>query len=124
MSLEEKNENGAASIEETSIDLVETTDEEGNVHYFEPVEELEVNGTTYALLVYKGGEEDLDKDEDEEGYDEEFVLMKVTQDDDGTPVYEYIEDETEFAAVVAQLETMDYEFDVEGLLANEGPTNN
>ena len=106
---------------------VETTDEDGTVHYFEKVEEFEVEGKDYALLIYQGTEEDQEEedqeeedgddakadgedDEDEAGFDEEYVVMRITHEDDGD-VYEQIDDEAEFQKVVAVLEAMDYEFD-------------
>lgn len=91
------------------VDVVETTDEEGNVHYFEPVEEFDIDGNIYALLVYQG--ESLETPDPESGYDEEFVVMKVTMEN-GERVYESIEDEEEFNKVVSQLETMDFEVDL------------
>jgi Protein of unknown function (DUF1292) len=99
-----------------TVDVIETTDEEGRVHYFEPVEEFEIDGQLYALLVYQG--ESLEPtpktgegEEDEEGYEEEFVVMKVVVDEEGR-VYEAIENEEEFNKVMAQLESMDFEIDL------------
>ncbi|MBK8189898.1 MAG: DUF1292 domain-containing protein [Vampirovibrionales bacterium] len=46
-------------------DVIETTDEEGNVHVFEKVEEYELDGKRYALLIYQGGDDDEDEDEDD-----------------------------------------------------------
>lgn len=94
-------------------DVVETTDEDGNVHYFEKVEEVEVDGVQYALLIYQGGEDDEETatEDEEEGFEEEYVVMKITQDEDGA-VYEYIEDEVEFKKVLVELEKLDYDFDL------------
>ncbi len=91
------------------VAVVETTDEDGNVHYFEPVEEFEIDGSLYALLVYQG--DSLDAPDSEEGYEEEFVVMKVTLDGEDR-VYESIEDEDEFNKVIEQLEGMDFEVDL------------
>jgi len=101
------------------VEVVETTDENGVVHYFERIDEMEIDGQAYALLLYQGTEEDEAPEEGEEGYDEEFVLMKVTKDADGTPVYEYIEDEEEFNRVAAELEKKDYDFEIDDILLDE-----
>ncbi|HEY9687711.1 MAG TPA: DUF1292 domain-containing protein [Coleofasciculaceae cyanobacterium] len=96
-------------------DIIETTDEEGTVHVFEKVKELEIEGQEYALLIYKGNEyeekEEGDaeaEDDEEEGYDEEVVVMRISHED-GEEVYEAIEDEAEFERVVAFIENMDDE---------------
>lgn len=106
------------------VEVVETTDENGVVHYFERIDEMEIDGQAYALLLYQGTEEDEAPEEGEEGYDEEFVLMKVTKDADGTPVYEYIEDEEEFNRVAAELEKKDYDFDIDDILLDEPGSQN
>lgn len=106
--------NGHHSLDGLMATVVETTDEDGNVHYFEKVEEIELDGQQYALLIYQG-EEDAEEPEDEdEGFDEEYVLMKISVDEDGEQVYEAIEDEDEFKKVMAEMEKLDYEFDVTG----------
>lgn len=87
-------------------DIIETTDEDGKVHIFEKVSELEIEGKEYALLIYKGEDFDPDAEEPEEGYDEEVVVMKISYED-GQEVYEAIEDEDEFNRVVAYIENMD-----------------
>lgn len=90
-------------------DIIETTDEDGQVHVFEKVSELEVDGQDYALLIYKGSGEDGDVETDEDGgHDEEVVVMRISQED-GLEVYEAIEDEAEFERVVAFIENMDDE---------------
>ena len=92
-------------------ELVETTDEEGVTHYFEKIEEFECDAKPYALLIYRGTSND-DDEVDAEGFDEEYVVMRVTQED-GELAYEYIEDEEEFKKAIAHLETLDYDFDTE-----------
>ena len=114
--------------------IITTSDDEGAVHLFEKIQDLEVDGKPYALMVYLGKEEDLDKDEiaaraDAEGYDEEVVVMKVSVED-GAEVYEAVEDEAEFEKVVAQIETLMSEedelvIDLEELLSDgDGNENN
>ena len=85
------------------VEIIETTDENGKVHIFERVEEVEVEGNTYALLVYRGGEDEPLP----EGADEEVVVMRVSKDPDGTDVFEQIEDEAEFDKVLAHIDTLD-----------------
>ena len=94
-------------------DIIETTDEDGQVHVFEKVSELEVDGQEYALLIYKGNESEEEKEGDEEsedgegeGYEEEVVVMRISYED-GQEVYEAIEDEAEFERVVAFIDDMD-----------------
>lgn len=97
-----------------SADLIETTDEEGNVHVFEKVDEYEFEGRRYALLIYQGGEDEAAEENEEElesangngngeGYDEEVVVMRIVQEEDGD-VFEAIEDEAEFERVVQFIE--------------------
>lgn len=102
-------------------DVIETTDEEGNVHIFEKVDEYEFDGKTYALLVYQGGDADDDEEAegghqhgpgcshgsaeegDDEGYDEEIVVMRIGYEG-GEQIFEAIDDEDEFQRVVAYIE--------------------
>lgn len=89
-------------------DIIETTDEDGQVHIFEKISELEVEGQEYALLVYKGNDYAEKPEGADESEDEEVVVMRITYED-GQEVYEAIEDEAEFERVVAYIETMDEE---------------
>ncbi|MBY0449022.1 MAG: DUF1292 domain-containing protein [Cyanobacteria bacterium] len=99
-------------------DIIETTDEDGQVHIFEKVDEYEIEGQRYALLIYQGSEEEDDEaeteeatqaasegddEEDDEEYDEEVVVMRVVMDGDDQ-VYESIDDKDEFDRVVAFIE--------------------
>lgn len=89
------------------VDIIETTDEDGQVHVFEKVSELEVDGQEYALLIYRGaGDEEGGVEPQDDGHDEEVVVMKISHDD-GLEVYEAIEDEAEFERVVAFIEKME-----------------
>jgi hypothetical protein len=108
------NEDGDDVIETT--DIIETTDEEGVVHVFEKVSEIEVDAQDYALLIYRGqGEgaaENAASKVASEGDDDEdeVVVMRISYED-GLEVYEAIEDEEEFERVVAAIEDMDDEDD-------------
>jgi hypothetical protein len=91
-------------------DIIETTDEDGQVHVFEKVSELEVDGQEYALLIYKGtgdGEKPESKDGGEETEDDDEVVVMRISYEDGLEVYEAIEDEAEFERVIAAIETLD-----------------
>lgn len=94
----------------SETDIIETVDEDGQVHVFEKVSELEVDGQEYALLIYKGNQSEENAEEkpesEEEGYDEEVVVMRISYEDD-QEVYEAIEDEEEFEKVVAFIDNMD-----------------
>lgn len=105
--------------------LIETTDEQGQIHLFEKVDEYEIDDQRYALLVYQGQKVNgvLQKPEPEahehgpncshghdHGHDdddddaEEIVIMRIGQDPDGTDVFESIDDDDEFEKVVSWLE--------------------
>jgi hypothetical protein len=90
-------------------DWIETTDEHGDVHFFEKIDEIEFEGQQYALLIYqgRGSEEGGPKqpEEGEEGYEEEIVVMKISYEDDAE-VFEAIEDEDEFERVVQYIEKL------------------
>lgn len=86
-------------------DIIETTDEDGQVHIFEKISELEIEGQDYALLIYKGNEYEPEA-EQEEGYEEEVVVMRINVED-GEEVFEAIEDEEEFERVVKFIESME-----------------
>ena len=68
-------------------DIVTLTDEEGNDIDFEIIGELELDGNVYLALVPV--EEDGD----------EFVILKVTKDEDGNDMLVTIEDDDEFDKV-------------------------
>jgi len=118
--------------------IITTTDDEGEVHLFEKIQDLELEGKQYALMVYLGTETEYDKKSDEEkakaeeeGYDEDVVVMKVSTED-GAEVFESVEDEAEFEKVVQYIEKLMEEddedeivIDLEELLSDtEGNENN
>lgn len=76
--------------------LIETTDEEGNVISFELYDIVEVDEQEYALL--------LPTDEE----DDEIVLMRLSQDGDDY-VFESIDDDEEFNKVAQYLDTLEDE---------------
>ncbi len=103
--------------------LIETTNEKGEVHIFEKIDEYEVAGSRYALMIYQGTPEDAEAalkdseaadadeadDEDEDlDYDEEVVIMRIVVEDDGE-AFEAIEDEDELDRVISHIEKMSEE---------------
>lgn len=102
-------DNGPSDDEQifSETDIIETTDEDGTVHVFEKIRELEVEGQDYALLIYKGNEY-KEPEEGAEEQDEEVVVMRLSYED-GQEVFEAIEDEAEFERVVAAIEALENE---------------
>jgi hypothetical protein len=120
-------------LPDDDVELIETTDEAGMVHYFEKVEEVDFEDKRYAVLIYRGNEqeglrgigEDNDDDdseptehvhgegpshnhEDDGGYEEEVVLMRILKED-GADVYEAIEEDDEFNRVLTFIENLEDE---------------
>ena len=88
------------AIDEENI--IEMTDEEGNVIKCELYDIVEFDGKQYALLI--------EAEADEE--DPEVVLMKYSEE--GNDVFfETIDDDDEFERVQNYIESLEDEFDVE-----------
>lgn len=86
--------------------IIETTDEEGNVFKFELYDVIDFEDKEYALLVPVEDEESSDSDENE------MVIMRLTQEGDEYS-FETIDDEDEFDNVKKYIEAMNDEFDEE-----------
>lgn len=125
------------------VEIVHTTDEEGNVHIFEKIDELEIDGQDYALLIYKGTETEeangehgdvtikqshhhhheegetcshhhhKDDEDDDEDESDDEVVVMRISYEDGLQVYENIDDEEEFEKVVQAIENLELEGDGE-----------
>ena len=81
--------------------IIKTQDENGEIHNFELLNIVKVDGQDYGLLIYvdeEDKEDDLDEDEDE------VVIMRLSQED-GAFVLETVEDDNEFNKVLEYLET-------------------
>ncbi len=81
--------------------IIKTQDENGEIHNFELLNIVKVDGQDYGLLIYvdeEDKEDDLDEDEDE------VVIMRLSQED-GSFVLETVEDDNEFNKVLEYLET-------------------
>ncbi|MBS4760383.1 MAG: DUF1292 domain-containing protein [Clostridium sp.] len=84
--------------EEMEEQLIETVDEEGNVINFELIDIVEMDGKEYGLLL---PQEENNKDEEKE-----VVLMRLTKEGEEY-VFEMIEDDDEFNAVVDYIDSLD-----------------
>jgi uncharacterized protein YrzB (UPF0473 family) len=80
--------------------IIKTQDENGELHNFELLNIVKVDGQDYGLLVYVDEEEKEDDDDEEE----EVVIMRLSQEN-GTYVLETVEDDNEFDKVLEYLET-------------------
>lgn len=97
-------QNGTTSLEDSPT-IISTTDEDGQQHYFQMIDLIEVEGQAYGLMLYLGETED-NAAQNEEGYEEEVVVMRIV-DEDGEYVFESIDDDKEFDRVINYIETLD-----------------
>ncbi len=81
--------------------IIKTQDENGEIHNFELLNIVKVDGQDYGLLIYVDEE---DKEDDIEEDEEEVVIMRLSQED-GSFVLETVEDDNEFNKVLEYLET-------------------
>ena len=90
------------NFENTDLEnqIIQTEDEEGNLHNFELIDIIEVDDQEYGILLYVDEEAAKADDEDEE---EELAIMRLIKDGDGY-IFETIEDEAEFEKVSAFVE--------------------
>lgn len=103
-------------------DIIETTDEEGQVHIFERIDEIEVESQRYALLLYQGSRDESGAPKAlDEGYDEEFVAMRVVTDEDGSDYFEVIDNDEEFDRVVKYIEAHQDELGLAGTGTEDAP---
>lgn len=88
--------------------VIQTEDEEGNLHNFELIDIIEVDNQEYGILLYV--DENESEDEDEE---QELAIMRLVKEGEGY-VFETIEDEAEFEKVSTFVEAeLNAEFDEE-----------
>lgn len=93
--------------EESTVVL---TDEEGNEHEFELLTILEVESVNYAVLLPMLQPE---ADEDAEDIEEEAIILRIGQDEDGNDVLQEIEDDEEWERVAAEYDKLVDEEDEE-----------
>ena len=126
--------------------IITTTDDEGEIHLFEKIQDLELEGKQYALMVYLGTEteyegksEDADDEEEKPGKKaakpvkesakkatesdngdgdgyDEEVVVMKVTMEEGVEVYEAVEDEAEFEKVVQHIEKLMEEEDEDEII--------
>jgi uncharacterized protein YrzB (UPF0473 family) len=69
-------------------EMIVLTDEEGHEHNFELIDTVEVEGKVYAVLVPVSEEEDYGEDE--------AVIFRIEEDEDGESIFVEIEDDDEW----------------------------
>jgi uncharacterized protein YrzB (UPF0473 family) len=86
------NTNKTAPVEEEyDMDVYTLVDEDGVETDFEFLGSIELDGNTYVAFSPLDQEEDSDE--------EEYVVFKVSSDEEGNEVYDNIEDDEEFDRV-------------------------
>ncbi len=78
-------------VNEDEIDVYTLVDEDGVETDFEFIYSLELDGNTYVAF--------SPIDQDENSDEEEYVVFKVSTDEEGNEVYDNIEDDDEFDKV-------------------------
>jgi hypothetical protein len=91
--------------------VIQTEDEEGNLHNFELIDIIEVDNQEYGILLYV--DEETTTEDAEESEEQELAIMRLVKEGDGY-VFETIEDEAEFEKVSTFVEAeLNAEFDEE-----------
>jgi len=91
--------------------IIKTQDENGEIYSFELIDVVEFNGREYGLLIHveedakDSSDEENDEDMDEEEAEEEVVIMRLNKEADDSYVFETIEDDEEFNALIDYLES-------------------
>lgn len=96
-------------FEELELDsqLIQTEDEEGNLHNFELIDIIEVDEQEYGVLLY------VEEEGAEEAEEQELAIMRLMKEGEGY-IFETIEDEAEFEKVSAFVEAeLNADFDDE-----------
>ena len=99
-------------FEELELDsqLIQTEDEDGNLHNFELIDIIEVDEQEYGILLYV---EDEKTEKTEEAEEQELAIMRLIKDGEGY-IFETIEDEKEFEKISAFVEAeLNADFDEE-----------
>ena len=92
----EKNLESDESMEDDE-ELYTLTDEEGNESQFALIGELELDGQSYLAMIPADAEQDSEEDE-------EYVILKVTEDENGEEILVTIDDDDEFDRVADAFE--------------------
>ena len=105
------NQNEEMGMEEEE-ELFTLTDEEGNESQFALVGDLELEGQEYLALIPADTEGD--------GEEDEYVILKVTADENGEEILVTIDDEEEFDRVADAFEDRFMnEYDLDGTENND-----
>lgn len=78
--------------------IIQTQDENGEVHNFELIDILTIDEQDYGMMIY------LENEENPESEDQEVVVMRINKDENDNYMFEAIESEEEFNKVVNMLE--------------------
>ena len=114
----EKNLESDESMEDDE-ELYTLTDEEGNESQFALIGELELDGQSYLALIPADAEQDSEEDE-------EYVILKVTEDENGEEIHVTIDDDDEFDRVADAFEDRfmnEYDLDEDDSEAPEDGAN-
>jgi uncharacterized protein YrzB (UPF0473 family) len=82
------------------FDTVVLTDDEGKDHEFLHLDTLELEGSTYFVLM------PISEDESEDEYDDEAIILKLGKDAEGGEMLLDIEDDEEWEKVADAWETL------------------
>lgn len=96
-------------FEELELDnqLIQTEDEDGNLHNFELIDIIEVDEQEYGILLY------VEDENAEESEEQELAIMRLIKDGESY-AFETIEDEDEFEKISAFVEAeLNADFDEE-----------
>ena len=114
----DKNLESDESMEDDE-ELYTLTDEEGNESQFALIGELELDGQSYLAMIPADTEQDSEEDE-------EYVILKVTEDENGEEILVTIDDDDEFDRVADAFEDRfmnEYDLDEDGSEAPEDGVN-
>ena len=89
-------------------DIVVLVDENGDEVEFEHIDTIEMNDNEYVILA------PLEEETDEEGEEEEVIILKIEHNEDGEDSFVTIEDDDELEEVFSEFQSrMEEEFDSE-----------
>ena len=88
------------NFEETESKIIKTQDENGEIHNFELVDIINLDGQDYGLLIHLDDQEETDENKEEE---DEVVIMRLSKQDEAY-TFETIEDDDEFNKVISYIE--------------------
>jgi uncharacterized protein YrzB (UPF0473 family) len=97
--MNEEKKNQMAENEEESDNIITLTDEDGKDIDFEIIGDAEIDGVVYYAMTPAGAQEN------NEGIIE-YVLLKLTKDEDGEEVFVTVDDEDEFDKVADYFDDM------------------